>query len=400
MSDCSVCCETTTKCIQCPYCKFECCIPCVSTFLLGLSKDSHCMNCNKLWSREILLQVLPKPFVNGKYKLHRENILFEREKSLFPTLQPLIAHEKRIIEVKKLKNELPHEQIKNAINELNVMYHGVDKKIKKKKKVFIRKCPVDKCLGFLSSSWKCSLCKNCICKDCNEIGEHTCDPGAVETMKLLKDDTKPCPKCGEMIFKASGCSQMWCTSCHVVFDWNTMEIDTGVIHNPHYYDYQRLHGTLQRQPGECEFPLYYDFLVVLGDETGYIGKIHRLWNHLIRYLEQVQLADDMNLENRKKFMHGTISEIQFKSRIQRSEKAREKVRDVNSVLVMFRDVLHNLLVDLLHRNIKFDEFKISIENIIVYTNDLLRKVKVLYDNSVMQFVDLKKMEMKYDSKIH
>jgi len=219
-------------------------------------------------------------------------------------------------------------------------------------------------------------------------------------MKLLKDDTKPCPKCGEMIFKASGCSQMWCTSCHVVFDWNTMEIDTGVIHNPHYYDYQRLHGTLQRQPGECEFPLYYDFLVVLGDETGYIGKIHRLWNHLIRYLEQVQLADDMNLENRKKFMHGTISEIQFKSRIQRSEKAREKVRDVNSVLVMFRDVLHNLLVDLLHRNIKFDEFKISIENIIVYTNDLLRKVKVLYDNSVMQFVDLKKMEMKYDSKIH
>ncbi len=81
------------------------------------------------------------------------------------------------------------------------------------KKTFVRKCPVTDCRGFLSSRWKCDLCKNYVCPDCNEIkngDDHVCDPNAVETINLLKKDTKPCVKCGTMIFKISGCSQMWC----------------------------------------------------------------------------------------------------------------------------------------------------------------------------------------------
>jgi len=81
------------------------------------------------------------------------------------------------------------------------------------KKEFVRKCPVNDCRGFLSTRWKCDVCENYMCVDCNEIKKddtHACDPNAVETIKLLKKDTKPCVKCGTMIFKISGCSQMWC----------------------------------------------------------------------------------------------------------------------------------------------------------------------------------------------
>ena len=56
-------------------------------------------------------------------------------------------------------------------------------------------------------------------------------------MEFLNKDTKPCPHCGTMIFKISGCSQIFCVDCHTAWDWNTSKIITGVIHNPHYYEF-------------------------------------------------------------------------------------------------------------------------------------------------------------------
>lgn len=406
--NCSVCCETV-DCSQCPYCNFVCCTECLSTFLLGLSKDAHCMNCSKLWNREVLLHVLPRSFVNGRYRDHRENVLFEREKSLFPVMQVVISREKKFEELEKLRKKVlatypvdkgALRQIIDAKHTLGTIYYSQKKQ---KKKKFVRKCPVENCKGFVSSKWKCGMCENTICKDCNEVGEHTCDPGAVETMKLLKNDTKPCPTCGEMIFKASGCSQMWCTACHTVFDWNTMQIETGIIHNPHYYEFQRRNGTLRRNQGDepCggyELPRYGELVVAVHSENiVYISNVHRLCAHLITYLHSVRVADDLNYENRKKFMKGEISEYQFKTRIQRSEKAREKIRDVNDILSMFRDSLRDVIVQLVQRTIKMEDFEVMVTNLGEYVNESLWKVKVLYDNCVMQFLDFGTMEMKYDS---
>ena len=73
------------------------------------------------------------------------------------------------------------------------------------------------CRGFLSENYKCDLCQQTTCPDCNEIMEegHTCDEEAVQSAELIKKETKPCPKCGIRIFKIDGCDQMWCTECHV-----------------------------------------------------------------------------------------------------------------------------------------------------------------------------------------
>ena len=79
------------------------------------------------------------------------------------------------------------------------------------KKKFIRKCPVSDCNGFLSQAWKCGLCETWSCSKCFEVKgktndeEHVCTADNLATAELIRRDTKPCPKCGEMISKIDGC---------------------------------------------------------------------------------------------------------------------------------------------------------------------------------------------------
>ena len=129
---------------------------------------------------------------------------------------------------------------------------------------FIRACPIETCRGFLSQQWKCGLCNVYTCSKCNvpkcnvpkcnvpknpdeqnsseEAAEHVCNPDDVATAELLAKDTKPCPQCGTGIFKIDGCDQMWCTECKTAFNWRTGQLETGNVHNPHYFEYQRRIG--------------------------------------------------------------------------------------------------------------------------------------------------------------
>lgn len=139
---------------------------------------------------------------------------------------------------------------------------------KKERKEFEKKCPKNGCNGMLSSSWKCRICETWVCNKCEEIKKekndesHVCDKNTIESLKLIKKDTKGCPKCSCLIHKTDGCDQMWCTQCKVAFSWRTGEIVTrGVIHNPHYLEFMRKTGSLDRdlQDEECGgLPSYYE----------------------------------------------------------------------------------------------------------------------------------------------
>jgi hypothetical protein len=350
------------------------------------------MGCKKLWTREVVDGACTKIFRDTKLKKHRETILFEREKCLLPQSQEAASRVLQGRRIDRLMQEAEEEiaRIKHNINSLYRTKMGIlngtnqQAGASTEKRVFVRRCPVNECRGFLSTRWKCQLCDNNICPDCNEVkngDDHTCDQNNVDTVTLLKKDTKPCPSCGTMIFKISGCSQMWCPDCHTAFDWNTMRIETGKIHNPHYYEFQRNGGGPgNRENGDIPcggFPTVLEIMDFFGiprhranrhfiqiqtyvddPNKNTIFKIHRIVLHIQNVeLQAGQRERDVdNQAMRVRYLLNELSEEDMKVMLQRNEKAREKSRDITNILQMFCDVTGDLLRQMMLRVITIEQF--------------------------------------------
>jgi hypothetical protein len=93
------------------------------------------------------------------------------------------------------------------------------------------------------------ICKNCfliVCKFCEmniTDDNHICTEENIDSIELLKKETRNCPNCSLKISKIDGCDHMWCFNCHCFFDWKTMKILKGKISNPDYYLYLREYKT-------------------------------------------------------------------------------------------------------------------------------------------------------------
>jgi hypothetical protein len=274
---CGVCCEKYNKSthnrVVCEYagCGYESCKVCVRTYLLGTTNDPHCMNCKNQWSSKFLVESLNRSYIDNDYKKHRKNLLAEREISRTPELMVLVERTKLVEEETKelhlMMNEF--EELRKMVNIMRIKIGEKNMRIfrirngehaeKDERKKFIMPCPGDDCKGYLSSHYKCELCKLYVCPDCFEvIGhnkeiDHVCKDDNLKSAEMIKKETKGCPKCGVRIFKISGCDQMWCTECKVAFSWNTGKIVVdGAIHNPHYYQYMQNNnaGVAPRNPGD------------------------------------------------------------------------------------------------------------------------------------------------------
>lgn len=388
MTECSVCVEhfnkSSRKEVICPQCDYKICRTCTQTYLIGTHQDPHCMNCKNIWGREFMDGNFTKKFINSELKVHRENILFEREKCLLPETQPYVERE-ILCEKMALVIQGKEAQIRALRRELLDMqdtYHRLRQqtdlsippdKIKK----FVRKCPITDCKGFLTENWCCELCDSKICKECNEKkeDEHVCDPNDIKTVKLLKKDTKPCPSCGTMIFKISGCPQMWCTSCHVAFDWNTLRIERGLIHNPHFFEFRRNNNIQGRNPQDIPCggrPELNEILtavrgfqvttrpysrVELNNPTEiYLSNVLRLSRHIEAYeltyhyrIRTPQQMIDDNRELRIRYMRNLISDDEFKRLLQKREKSAKKNEEIAQILTMTytsaNDILRQICVD-------------------------------------------------------
>jgi hypothetical protein len=173
----------------------------------------------------------------------------------------------------KLEREQMSElytQLSNEYSNLRGQYNTISATIRRAwrlyngeettaRREFIMGCPVEDCRGFLSSAYKCGTCDSWACQACLVVlgaekdESHVCNPDTVESAKMIRAETQPCPKCGTRIFKIDGCDQMFCVmeGCGTAFSWNTGHIVTGIIHNPHYYEWLRRNGAApEREAGD------------------------------------------------------------------------------------------------------------------------------------------------------
>jgi hypothetical protein len=218
---------------------------------------------------------------------------------------------------------------------------------------FLMRCPAADCRGFLSTAYKCGVCDHYTCPDCLEhLGaskniEHKCDANTVETAKAIKKETRPCPKCGARIFKIDGCSQMFCTieGCQTAFDWNTGQVVSGRIHNPHYYEWMRRQNReIPRTPGDIPGggnaadapPFMGGNLIVLNtlfnwtlpinkkDEVRDLFNIHRNIVHITRVeIPRFRPQDDNQVLYQEPLVAYLLNELgddELKHKLQRKEK--------------------------------------------------------------------------------
>jgi hypothetical protein len=391
-------------------------------------------NCGKEWSRQFLTNNFTKQFMVKKYKSHLEDILFDREKSLMPSTQPLVEKEiykenitreihaidEKIRQLQMVKNNILNEYRENT----NPMKTNGTTETK-----FIRSCANEECRGFLNSSWICGICECVTCKLCHEIkqnSEHICNPDSVETAKLLSKDTKPCPTCHTQIFKISGCDQMWCTQCKTAFSWKTGAIEKN-IHNPHYYEWKRQNGGLERAQGdvECGRELSHHIHdrirnVVLqkhsnlyerkvSDINSYSKRqdiefhplIHRIMrivmnvihlNHVVLPSFQLVNTNIINEQARIKYLRNKINEKEFKTCIQKTDKKQRKNTEIVQVLQLINiavtDTIYRIL-DRLQKN-QPNECNLDIisefDGIIEHCNKIFKEISKTYD-SVTYFLN-------------
>ena len=409
MDTCQTCTENFNKTshlkVSCPFCAYDVCKTCAQTYIVSTSKDPHCMNCKHEHNREFVDSFCTKKFRNTTLRKHRENVLFEREQARLPETQPYVERELNIRSLRRtyiyllflLENVKKSEHIQQSVRmnltliirkELvnlidSVQYYSSEVSLNTTPRIYIQKCLSEECRGFLSDDYKCGVCKMQFCENCHETltPGHVCDKNTVKTIKLIKRDTKPCPKCNTMIHKIDGCAQMWCTQCHTAFDWRTGCIETGRIHNPHYVAYFK-----NKSREHCDIPCggrpNYNELKrskaprELLETSLEINKLDR--ELMIRY----GYIYDNNLYVRMRYILNEMTENEFKRELQRRDKFNDKITDIQDIYRMVIDTIGDLLRRYMIYPENVDDIIYEIIKITTYANETMDKIRKRYISKI------------------
>ena len=340
---------------------------------------------------------------------------------------PIINLENEAI-LRKEYNELCLN-VRNMSKKRAELLNGSGNKDKLK---FIKNCGKTNCSGLLSTKWICGTCKTKFCKHCGEekgiatdfeiisddIDEtkvdetknnetknesHICDPNLVETLKAIQKETKACPKCGINIYKIEGCSQMWCINCHTAFDWTTRRIETGRIHNPHYYDWQRKvnNGTAPRVPGDIppcqQVPHFFnnhlkfrylqtEMILCLEDFYRFVNEIDEVYNPA-----NFHDIDENTFEfYRERLVQNFYpSEKQYKTNLKKEFNKVEKRLETHQIFLTFKTIIVETLNNLNNATTEkeMSELIDIIHNVVDFTNENLYKLSQKYSTSVYEKIE-------------
>jgi hypothetical protein len=421
------------KCV-CTYCDYAVCEGCMKIYVLSSSNDPRCMNpdCGNGWTVDHLYNMLPGSFIKGTYKKKREDILYERETAMMQGTQPFVENliRKEILMVEIQEKLAIMKQVRQEIHDLetealNLGRHNVTgTKERASKAMYTGRCSSGDCKGYVcANEFKCGLCsikycRKCMCVDDSDelkghkhVHEHECKPDDVATFQLLKKDTKPCPACATPIFRTEGCSQMFCTQCSVVWDWNTLLIEENEnhMHNPYYYTWRAaggVHGTGGMRgagAGACrdnnlvirltdvETAVLY---MKKADEKTHTINVFRALNHINmvemrRVSQPAVLPFEKNKDLRIKYLRNEVDDKRFKSMIQIREKAGNKKKEIWQILSAFHLAGQDVLGDLVRqRKPIHKDFHDKFTQLLDYSVEALAGVAKRYDCKVPNLIEI------------
>lgn len=457
---CNICCENFNKNtrmkVTCPRadCNWEACKTCVRTFIMNSSTDPSCMKCFNALDIQFVVENLNKSFWNGDYKTHRKEMLLENEMSKMPDTMNAATKYKEILHLKEtnLENVKQIISLRQQIDELHRTNYRNDRRIRRlyvaintnteldedsdsASKKFIMKCSYENCRGYLSTQYKCNICEQYTCSKClekvgkySDLQEHVCDPNNIKTANMIKKDTKPCPNCGERIYKIDGCDQMFCTVCHTAFSWKTGLIVTGVIHNPHFYEWQRQNAgnnPVPRVPGDVVCGGLIDFVELrsilrklfpkLNNPSNYcqiqitestdpeikraynlkrkINCLHRLIAH-VTHVSIVDLNNKIDQENthlykRIDYILNIISKDELQDFVYKQNIIRAKSTEIRNIWQSFQVAgieFFNNLREISKAKVNYNNIEDQISQIVnfsIYCNHEFAKVSITYNNQVV-----------------
>lgn len=284
------------------------------------------------------------------------------------------------------------------------------------RKKFIKPCVRNSCTGMLSSQYICSLCKCKVCSHCHELereaeidegadehkdeqneeknekNEHKCDPNNVATVEALKKDSRKCPNCSVSIHKIEGCDQIWCVKCHTAFSYSTGAIELGRIHNPHYYEYKRKHGTLPREVGDeiCGgIPHMNEWIRQFPRRKEY-GDVSEFERCLVDIRENNNIQKrvdklEKNKNLRISYLAGTLSKEEFKKTLIKVENDDEKRIDFCMIMDTLVDAGGDLLRTLTQKKGTLEdiqEFRKQVKELVSYVIESYEKAKRVHNTKV------------------
>jgi hypothetical protein len=177
------------------------------------------------YKRKFINENMGKTFYDKVVVPKIKERLMKEQKDTLAEVQPLVEWEKQIKEQKRkvrfgIRGVIPQRPKMTKLEQHDEFFP----------------CPKNECKGFVKNG-VCGICKSKICEKCREEmkEKHRCNVEALQTIEMLKKDSKPCPSCCALIQRTHGCADMFCPNCQTHFNWNTLKID-NVNTNMHYMD--------------------------------------------------------------------------------------------------------------------------------------------------------------------
>lgn len=435
---CQICCDdVSSQTLTCSYCAFDACNTCVYRYITDALKEPSCMSCRKPWRREFVMEHAEKKWVRESFLPHMGNYLLEQEKMLLPEAQDEAALVTKIKQVSAEISDLPtnlqltrkykskpdifqaqlkikqdrRAELQQELSELktqSILYGDAGNTsltAKEKKPTYLFKCPHDDCRGFISDEYACGTCKIDVCRNCHvELvpGEtHTCKKDDRETAAFVMNSTKPCPKCKTLIMKNGGCAQMFCTVCHVAWDWNTGLVDEGVIHNPYYWDMlaNRSFENPDLEALACgEMPTPHMFVAYVRRFTKSYAQevellsIMRKVSHIREVILPTCNIDRVrdNVDLRVAFLRNEFDETTWATKLMNREKKRMKLQAFRDLLQMTIAVMEDMIRKICYKehDVLPDSLIQQYRELMRYYNENLDKIKHIHGGAVPKVMEL------------